>query len=254
MNAAMADVPAGHWIAQAPTRLIVSPAGHAYLFYSWGTTTEFQFGPGAPLRATTGEGAPGWEALLVMRGVGERRLAIAPPEGDALVVHIDGAPVRFRRAPPPLLDIYEDERLTYLGSYSAAERLREHARVSQLWLWRSDAALLAVGIFRYLVPGQRADFVTPAVMGPGQPEGDGWRFRWEDRGRPREAFLRLTEAGAEIDLPGWERSWGSHTLAPAAIFRDEVIELAPLSSLEAWEHWFDVQLVVHFSSAEIPAL
>jgi hypothetical protein len=189
-----------------------------------------------------------------MRGVGERSLTIAPPAGDALVVDIDGKPARFRRTPPPLLDRQEDENLAYLGAFSAAERVRQHARVSQIWLWRSDAELLAVGIFRYLLPGQRADFVAPVVLGRGSAKDDRWRFRWEENERAREALVRILEGGVEIDLPGEEHHWPPHSLALHAIFRDPAIELAPLTSVADWEHWFEVQLAAHFSSGEIPEL
>ena len=40
-------------------------------------------------------------------------------------------------------------------------------------------------------------------------------------------------------------------LEPAALFEDEVIELAPLASYEDWARWFEVQLLGHFSEADI---
>jgi hypothetical protein len=258
MGGNAADVPAGHWAPEsgsgiAYTRFIVNPSGHAFLFFGCGPT-ECLFGPGAPLRAAEGGTASGWTAALAMRGVGERSLTIAPPAGDALVVDIDGKPARFRRTPPPLLDRQEDENLAYLGAFSAAERVRQHARVSQIWLWRSDAELLAVGIFRYLLPGQRADFVAPVVLGRGSAEDGRWRFRWEENERAREALVRILEGGVEIDLPGEEHHWPPHSLALHAIFRDPAIELAPLTSVADWEHWFEVQLTAHFSSGEVPEL
>ena len=50
---------------------------------------------------------------------------------------------------------------------------------------------------------------------------------------------------------------GEHA-APAAlgrdaVFRDEAIELAPLTGKADWDHWFDIVLVGHFSSGDIPA-
>jgi hypothetical protein len=252
------DFPAGHWVVESKAgtpyeRLIVNPSGHLFLFFRCGPT-ECLFGPGAPLRTAEGEHESGWKAELVMRGVGERRIAVAPPEGDALAVQIDGRPARYHRTPPPLLDIHENEDLAYLGAFSAAERMRERARVSQLWLWRGKEELLAVGIFRHLVPGQRADFVIPAVLGRGRFDGDRWRFRWEENERTREALVRILEGGIEIELPGEERNWPPHSLALWAIFHDQVIELAPRTRVEDWEHWFEVQLTAHVSSGEIPEL
>ena len=43
------------------------------------------------------------------------------------------------------------------------------------------------------------------------------------------------------------------TLGPKAIFRDDAIDLAPLTTVAAWRHWFATVLVGSFFSAEIPA-
>lgn len=250
----VAELPAGHWAAESGshyTRLIVSDSGHAYLYHRCGAT-ECQFGPGS--RLTPRSGGPGWEAELTKRGVGRRRLVVGPVIADTLSVLIDGRGVRFVRSEPPLLEIDDPERLEYLGAYSAAERVRQHARVSQLWLWRADDQLLAVGIFRYLLPGRPADFVTPAVLGRGLRDDGGWRFRWEQGGRPWEAIVRLQDGEVAIELPGRADLWPPHTLSRPGLFRDEVVELAPLTDRAAWDRWFETLLVAHFSSAEIPPM
>lgn len=250
------DAPIGHWQGEPGasfSRLIVNPAGHAYVFFHCGPT-ECRFGPGGQLRAREEDGTVVWEGEVVMRGVGQRRLAIAPTADDELEVRVDGRSSRFRRSPPPLLDLHPEAKLSYLGTFSAAEARHPHVRVSQLWLWRGDGELLAVAIFRVLLPGRRADYISPAVLGSGVREDGRWRFRFSEAGREREAVLRLVEGGVEVERPGEEERWPRHTAAPRAIFRDEIIELAPLTSVADWRHWFEVQLTAHFSSAEIPAL
>jgi hypothetical protein len=249
------DAPVGHWAAEPAsrfTRLVVSPQGRAFLFYPC-SETECQFGPGTALReASTGPDA-GWEVRLVQRGVGERRVSITRPAGEVLAVRIDGGRFRFRRAPPPLLGIEAEERLGFLGAYAAVDPVRQHARVSQLWLWRGEEELLAIGIFRLLVPGRRADFVSPQRLGRGRREGGSWRFRWEEGGRTRDALLRLSRSAVRVELSGDAERWPPQILEPRALFRDDVVELAPRTSAEDWEHWFETLLPGHFSSAEIPA-
>jgi hypothetical protein len=42
-------------------------------------------------------------------------------------------------------------------------------------------------------------------------------------------------------------------LAREAVFHDEAIALAPLTGKADWDHWFDIVLVGHFSSGDVPA-
>ena len=59
--------------------------------------------------------------------------------------------------------------------------------------------------------------------------------------------------GAMLTLERNGELAASATLARDAVFRDEAIELAPLTSKADWDHWFDIVLVGHFSSGDIPA-
>ncbi len=43
------------------------------------------------------------------------------------------------------------------------------------------------------------------------------------------------------------------TLRRETLFPDETIELAPLTSKADWSKWFEIVLVGHFSSGDIPA-
>ena len=257
-------LPVGHWEAETEPvfrRLAVSADGRIFLFYGCGAT-ECSFGPGTRLEAGP---ETGWTATVVERGVGARTIALGAPEDDRLPVAIDGRASHFRAAPPPLLGEAEaPASMIALGAFSSVERVRETARVSQLWLWRDAVAgpnetadLYAVGVFVHAPPGARVDFATPAILGRGVREADGrWRFQWEEADRTREVRLRL-DANAdrvEIELVSEERLWPVHTLRAGAVFHDERIELAARSSPEAWRHWLDTLLVGHFSAAEIPKL
>lgn len=245
---------AGHWQATEAgpvTRLVINPAGQAFLFHGCGDS-ECQFGPGTAL---TRDGT-GWRVRLVERGVGERTLRIEPAAGGGLSGEVDGRPIAMRRATPPLLGVSPPEQLDYLGAFAAVEPVRQHARVSQLWLWRDGDDLLALGAFQVLVAGRRADFVLPIVLGRGRHEGEdgeGWRFRWSDGRAERELFLRPAGAGFEAIPAAADPQWPAGTLAPRELFHDEVIELAPRTGAEQWQAWFDTLLVGHFFSGEIPA-
>lgn len=258
-------LPIGHWESEdAPVfrRLVVSPDERVFLFYRCGPT-ECSFGSGTRLVPAAGPGPDRWTATLVEAGPGERSLVLGVPEAGSLLVGIDGRRHRFRATPPPLLGAREPEALVSLGAFSSIERAQSTARVSQVWLWRdagggaAPRALHAVGIFRRLTPGVRADFVTPVILGQGVLAQDGsWRFRWAEAGRELEARIRL-ESGADrllLELPGQREQWPSQTLRAGSIFHDEVIELASRTSPEDWRHWLETLLVGHFSAAEIPEL
>jgi len=252
-GAALGRLPVGHWTpeAYAPfTRIVIGGNGRAYLFFGW-DDTESQFGPGAPLE-TRGDG---FAAELRWRGVGSRALELDPATGDTLDLRLEGKPYRLRRTPPPLLGLPRAEGLAYLGAFSAAEPLREHARVGQLWLWHGDEGLFAVGIFRVLVAGRRADFVSPVVLGRGAPEGDAWRFTWTEPEGTGEAVVHIDAEGVDLELTrlGRRTPWPPRRLASGAIFRDEAIELASRRSAADWQHWVDTLLASHFSSGEVPA-
>jgi hypothetical protein len=129
--------------------------------------------------------------------------------------------------------------------------------VAQLWLWQGDDGLYAVGVFRTLVAGRSARFVTPIVLGRGERDGDAWRFAWEQDAGAAEARVRVHPEGEGVALEvlrlGSRDGWPLRTLPAGAIFQDDVIELASRTSPADWQHWFDNLLVAHFSSGEIPA-
>lgn len=249
-----AGVPVGHWEPAEPgpfTRLVVGGDGRVHYFFGCGDS-ECQFGPGVPLESR----GDGFVAQLVWRGVGERELELAELRADVLTLRVDGTPHSVHRVPPPLLGLVREEHLVYLGAFSSTEPLRQHARVAQLWLWRGERRLYAVGVFRILVAGRSADFVRPRVLGVGIPEGDGWRFAWSEDDGPAEAIVRLLPAdegvAVEVSRLGARTPWPARALSPGAIFHDEVVELAPRSSGADWQHWFDNLLVAHFTTASIP--
>ena len=63
----------------------------------------------------------------------------------------------------------------------------------------------------------------------------------------------MTGADAQLALTLDGRPEERAVLTRQAVFRDEAIELAPLTTKADWDHWFDIVLVGHFSSGDVPA-
>lgn len=250
--------PSGHWqVAAGPshfTRLIVNGEGRAWLFYRCGET-ECAFGPtGAGLQRGVDavRAEIGWQTVL-RPSIGDALPVRLVRDGmDGMRVEARGQAVAFVKAPPPIEPNAPAKALEFLGSFAAAECLGAHARVRQLWLWQGEGRMLAVGIFQTLLAGQRAHFVLPVVLGEGRKSGDGWAFAWQRDGRPSTATIAVTDAGASLALAEIDRAPEQATLARTAIFRDEAIDLAPLTGAADWRYWFAGVFVASFFSADIP--
>ena len=128
-----------------------------------------------------------------------------------------------------------------------------HADIRQLWLWREEERLYGIGIFVNRIPELRADFVSPVVMGEGLREGDSRVFAWQRDERPWSASVILEGAGARLELRRPGRPPERIALEPMPLFRDEAIELAPLTSKADWDYWFETVLTGHFTSGQVPA-
>jgi len=248
--------PAGHW--QGPdrgafTRLVVNSDGRAWLFYRCGKA-ECAFGPGIhPLERVVGAIGFEWRGLLQPVAGAPLAVQIVQEDDDHLIVKTPGRNVAVAKAPPPVEANPAPDALTYLGAWSVAACLRKHAAVRQLWLWREGDRLFAAGVFRLLLPGQRALFVTPSAMGEGRREGDAWVFDWKREGERWTAAVTPGRDAVTLRLKPPRREAETRTLAPGAIFGDETITLAPRRSAEDWKRWFATVWVGHFFSGEIPA-
>jgi len=125
--------------------------------------------------------------------------------------------------------------------------------VRQLWLWRVGDRLFAVGVFRTLVAGQRALFVTPSAMGEGRRQGASWTFEWGQEGERWTAAVTPGADAVTLRLTPPRREAETLTLPSGAIFGDATIALAPRRSADDWTRWFATVWVGHFFSGEIPA-
>ncbi|MDH3473553.1 MAG: hypothetical protein OEM59_07660 [Rhodospirillales bacterium] len=249
-------LPTGHW--QAPSgsnypRLIVNGEGRVWLFYRCGET-ECPYGPaGSGLQRLGGDPEKTWQATLEPRVGAPLTLRLTEERPDRLSVEVRGQPLAFARTPPPVDPAPPAETLVFLGSFAKLACRGQHARLHQLWLWRQDTRLYGVGVFTTLVAGRRADFVSPAVLGEGSNDGDAWRFDWQINGQPWTAALALTGPDAVLTLAGGGQDPERIALTPGAVFQDETVALAPLTGAADWHHWFDIVLVGHFFSGDIPA-
>jgi hypothetical protein len=249
--------PSGHWLAQgsAPfTRLIINGEGRTWLFYHCGET-ECAFGPtdvGLQRSADAEKGEISWQTIL-RPSIGDSLPVRILREGvDGIVVEARGQAIAFAKAPPPIDPNPPAKTIEFVGSFADAACLGPHARVRQVWLWRTQGRLYAVGVFQTLLAGQRAQFVTPAVLGEGRNAGDASVFNWQREGRKYSAAIALTGGAVSLTLAEDGRKAEAVTLPRRAIFRDDAIEFAPLTTVADWRHWFETVLVGSFFSAEIP--
>lgn len=245
--------PAGHWVAEDHgqyTRLIVNADGQVWLFYRC-SETECHYRSASGLRQRD-DGL--WEAVVSARVLQDLPITIDQASPERLAVEIKGQAVSFTAAPPPIDPLPVPNTLTYLGSFSGHSCIRLHAMVRQVWLWRDGERMLALGIFKGLVAGQHAEFLSPVILGSAAPRDGVWSFDW-DTGDWRAGKAEITLEGPNVGLV-YERSGRESeqiTLSPGAIVEDEVIDLAPLTSAQDWRRWFDTVYTGHFSSGDAPA-
>ncbi len=253
--------PVGHWEARGGgyfSRLIVNPEGRAWAFYPCGETgqeTECAYHSADPGVRPAGDPAERrWEITLKpLVGAPVTTLRIAQTDPDHLTLEGMGQPATLTKTPPPIGPAPARQTLSFLGPFVQVECRGQHADVRQLWLWREDARLYAVGIFATLLAGTHADFVSPVLLGEGVGQGDSWSFEWRRNGQSWTASIALDgpDARLRLERDGASAAWAA--LERDGVFRDEAIELAPLTGKADWDHWFDILLVGHFSSGDVPA-
>lgn len=93
-------------------------------------------------------------------------------------------------------------------------------------------------------------------MGEGVGENDSWRFAWQQDGRSGTALIALKGSDVILTLERDGRDLEDSdqlALNGDAVFSDERIELAPLTTGADWLHWFDNMMVGHFTTGYVPA-
>ena len=108
------------------------------------------------------------------------------------------------------------------------------------------------GVFKTLLAGRQAGYVSPIILGEGRKDGETWTFKWDGSGGAGTASVRLHGDTIEMTLKEGRREREEITLATGAVFEDPAIRLAPLSTAAAWRRWFEVVFVGHFLAADIP--
>jgi hypothetical protein len=248
--------PVGHWQAQGGgyfSRLIVNPEGRAWAFYRCGGT-ECTYHSTPPGLQPAGDAAERrWRVTLKPYSGAPVSVVIEMSGPGRLTLKGRGQPTAFTKTPPPIDPAPARRALSFLGPFTQVECRGRHAEVRQLWLWQEGARLYAVGIFSTLLAGAHAGYLSPVLLGEGARKGDQWSFEWRRNRRSWKASISLEGPDAMLTLVGDGKpaAWG--VLKRQAVFHDEVIELAPLTGKADWNHWFDIVLVGHFTSGDIPA-
>ncbi len=248
--------PVGHWEDQGQgyfSRLIINPQGRVWAFYRCGDTECAYRSADPGLQAVGHPAQKQWDVTLDPPAGAPMTVRIAQPAPDRLTIEGSRQPAAFSKSLPPIDPAPARRSLIFLGPFSAIDCRGQHARVHQLWLWQEETRLYAVGIFATLLSGRRADYVSPVVMGDSVVDGERWSFAWSRDGRSGSASIALIGADAHLTLALDGRPEERAVLTRDAVFRDEAIELTPLTDKADWDHWFDIVLVGHFSSGDVPA-
>jgi hypothetical protein len=252
--------PAGHW--EAPerarfTRLIVNGEGDAWLFYRCSPEAECFYRPSdRPLERAADGALREWRGEL-RPPVGEAMpVRIVQREDNTLTLFARNAETAFSPKPPPIAAERPKDTLDFVGTFLDTECVGtggKHVAVRQLSLWRQGDALFAVGIYRTLLAGHHARFVTPWVMGEGRRAGAAWEFDWKIEGEPASAKVALEDDMVRIALALPRGKPVEATLRRGAVFADETIDLAPRTTVTDWSHWFDTVWVGQFLSGRTPS-
>lgn len=252
--------PVGHYQASVPgrfTRLIVNPEGDAWIFYGCGQT-ECHYGPnGQRLKAVPDGGGEAWDVQLGQRSAASVNLRIARQSPERVAVTVNQVETIFSKAQPPIAASPAPRNLVYHGAFSGLRCKKAHADVRQIWLWRDGPRLYAVGIFRTLLAGRKADYLDIALLGEAtRLEGAGderWSFAWQRNTLAWTAEITFKNSEPTLHLTRRGEALPPLALVRRALIQDEAINLAAQSSAKDWRHWFQVVLVGHFASGEIPA-
>jgi len=248
--------PVGHWEARGGgyfSRLIVNPQGRVWAFFPCGET-ECDYRSAAPGMQPNGDPPKRQWNLTLKPSTGlPVAVRIAQPDPQHLTIEGRGQPTTFTKSPPPVGPAPIGEPLKYLGRFIQMQCRGNHADVRQLWLWREATRLYAVGIFAPLVHGRMNPIVQPILLGSLDSQDGAWSFAWARNGRSWTATIVLEGSKPTVTLTRKGKAATQVALEPGAIFYDEMIELAPLTGKADWDHWFEMIMVGHFSSGEVPA-
>ncbi len=235
-------LPVGHWRSDGDplaTRLILNAEGRLWLFRRLSEEESLDFTSATPLRR---EGAA-WTAALkeVHRPDRQSPVRVEPQGEGRLTLSFRDRRTAFTRAPPPIDPAPGHESLSYLGSFGRVDCGPRRVESVQLWLWRHQGGLLAVGIARPFAKGQPVRFAKPMVLGAGAAEAGAWIFAWEGPRGASQARLTLAEGEAELVLSeGSSLERRLRLRKGGGALAGDMIDLAPRSDAEAWRHWFDV--------------
>lgn len=235
-------LPVGHWRSDGDplaSRLILNAEGRLWLFRRLSEEESLDFTSATPLRR---EGAAWTAALKEVHWPDRQSPVRVEPQGEGgLTLSFRDRRTAFTRAPPPIDPAPRSESLSYLGSFGRVDCGPRRAESVQLWLWRDQGGLHAVGITRPFSKGQRVRFAKPMVLGAGAAENEAWIFAWEGPRGASRARLTLAEGEAELVLvEGTSRERRLRLKKGEGVLAGDMIDLAPLTDVEAWRHWFEV--------------
>lgn len=243
---AVAGLPVGHWVSGGEplaTRLIINGEGRVWLFRGLSGAETLDFASASQLLRRQGEDGATWTGDLKGHGVSAvpALVEITWQDDGRLTLAFRGWSRDFTKTPPPIEAAPERHDLSYLGSFGDIECDGRRLDLAQVWLWRDEERLYAAGVVRTFSQSQQASFATPMVLGSAQERGGAWNFAWDGMRGPSQAKIVLGEGQVVMTIK--QGTWPEQRfemMRDKGFLAGDMVDLAPLTTAEAWQHWFSV--------------
>ena len=257
---AVQGLPVGHWQPEEEesfaSRLIINGQGRVWLYRSFRGVETLDLTSGrSVLQRQEGDGTT-WTAELGFydSAYSRRTVTVVWQDAEHLTLSMRGLPANFTRTPPPIRAAPERQDLRYLGSFGAVECDGRRIDLAQTWLWRDEARLYAVGVLQVFSQGQQTSVTMPMVWGAASERDGVWRFAWEGLRGDTDAGVTLGED--QIVMTVRQGTWPERQLRLSrgrGFLAGDMVDLAPLTSAEDWQHWFSIVPLGNFVTGQPPA-
>ena len=259
---AVQGLPVGHWqpedetFASFASRLVINGQGRLWLFRSYREAETLELTSGTEvLRREEGDGST-WTVELqrYSSAYPGARVAVAHQEPGRLTLSMERSSAVFTKTPPPVEAAPEQQNLRYLGSFGSIACDGRRLDLAQVWLWRDQERLYAVGVVRAFSQSQPEGFATPVVFGSAQERDGAWHFAWEGVRGPSQARVTLGEGQVIMTIK--QGTWPEQQFDMAqdkGFLSGDLVDLAPLTTVEDWRHWFSVVSLGNRVTGETPA-
>lgn len=256
---AVQGLPVGHWQPDEESfvsRLIINGRGQVWLFRSFRGVETLDLTSGrSVLQRQEGDDTT-WTAELGLYDSAYSRATVTVVRQDAghLTLSLRGSSANFTKTPPPIRAAPERQDLHYLGSFGAVECDGHRVELAQVWLWRDEVRLYAVGVLQAFAQSRQPSITMPFVWGAASERGGIWQFEW--KGMSGDSHAEVTFGEDQIVMAvrqGASPERQLHLNRGQGFLAGDMVDLAPLTSAEDWQHWFSVVPLGNLVTGQTPA-